>query len=114
MKWNGIVSQRPHRTIAPPFARANANHAKSTLLAGKAVPDVAHGLDRRVLSELLANAAHTHVDDVRPGVEVVTPHLGQQPLAAHYFPAMLRELEQQPELPLGQIGHDGAESGSPP
>src|SRR5438094_650651 len=109
MKWNGTVSHVSQTTIATRFATANANHASSTCLPRKAVPDRAHGLDRRVRPELLAHAAHAHLDDVGARIELVSPDLGEQPLAADDLARAFGEKEQQPELPVRQVDRDVAE-----
>src|SRR4051812_17057042 len=103
MKWNGIVSQRPQRSMATTFATANANQASSSFLVRKSVAHATHGLDRRVVPELLANAAHADVDDVGTGIEVVPPHLRKQALAANDLARMLGEANQEPELSLGEV-----------
>src|ERR671937_1818232 len=107
MKWKGIVSHGSHSAIATRFATANAPHASSspvTLSLGKAVPRVADGLDRRVRPELLAEAADAHLDDVRARVEVVAPDLGEEPLAAHDLARVEREVVEEPELAVGEVG----------
>src|SRR2546430_7336088 len=111
MKWNGIVSQRSHLTIASAFATANTAHATSMRLGrGQPVARMANGLDRSVGAELLAQASHAHLDDVRPRVEVVAPHLREQALAADDLAGMQREVVQQPELAVGQVGDERADA----
>src|ERR671936_2391251 len=99
MKWKGIVSHGSHNAIATRFATANAPHPSSSglgsLSLGKAVPRVADGLDRRLRAELLAEAADADLDDVRAGIEVVAPHLGEQALAADDLARVLQEVVQE-------------------
>src|SRR5437870_3387509 len=99
MKWNGIVSQLSQWIIASRFATAKRPHPRSIALRrGKAVPRVADGLDRRLGAELLPQPAHAHLDDVRAGVEVVAPHLGEEALAADHLARVQDEVVEQPEL----------------
>src|SRR5919197_5429610 len=115
MKWKGIVSHGSHSAIATRFATANAPHASSSpvsLSLGKAVPRVADGLDRRGRPELLAQAPHTDFDDVRARVEVVAPDLGEETLAAHDLARVEREVVQEPELAVGQVGRPVLERGA--
>src|SRR5919201_1450658 len=107
MKWKGIVSHGSQSAIATRFATANAPHASSSRLSlslGKAVSRVADGLNRRLRAELFAQPAHADLDDVRARVEVVAPDLGEQPLAAHDLARVEREVVQEPELAIRQIG----------
>src|SRR6266511_3193182 len=103
MKWNGIVSHRSHVIIAARFATANAPHASSTDLRRKPVPGRSHGFDRGVRPELLAHAPHAHVDDIRARIEVVSPHLGEKPLAAHDLTRALGEIQEEAKLAMRQI-----------
>src|SRR5438105_12549221 len=99
MKWKGMVSHLSHRIIAAMFASANAPQAISTFLRrSKPVPRVAHGLDRCALAELLAHPPDTDLGDVRAGIEVVAPDLGEQPLAADHLAGVEHQVVQQPEL----------------
>src|SRR5919201_2355062 len=115
MKWNGTVSQDCQMTMPTRFATANTPHASSSRLGlGKAVPRMADGLDRRLRAELLAQAADADLDDVRAGIEVVAPHLGEQALAADDLARMLQEVVQEAELPVGEVGRAVVERGPAP
>src|SRR5919206_3666065 len=115
MKWNGTVSHDCHRYMPTRFATANTPQPISSRLSlGKAVPRVADGLDRRLRAELLAQAAHADLDDVRARVEVVAPDLGEQALAAHDLARMEREVVQEPELSVGEVGRAVLERRAPP
>src|SRR5436309_14385459 len=114
MKWNGIVSQLAHRTIAARFAAANATQRRSIGLSRrKPVPDVANGLDRRG-PELLPESADAHVHDVRPRIEVVAPHLREQLLPAADLVGMRDEVAQQLKLAVGEIDGVVADSRAAP
>ena len=90
MKWNGIVSQPGASIMATRFATANAPHASSIgLRRSNAITRMANCLDRRLVAELLAQAANADVDHVRTGIEVIAPDLGEQPLAADHLARML-------------------------
>jgi hypothetical protein len=103
MKWNGIVSQLPHRDIATRFNAAKTTHAISRPKAPtwwrrprgragfarasvssrrNAIPRMPNGLNR-LGAELLPQPADADVDDVGPRVEVVAPDRREQALAAH-------------------------------
>src|SRR5947209_6209832 len=113
MKWNGIVSHDGHESIATRFATANAPHASSRRLGlCKAVPRVADGLDRRLRPQLLPQAADAHLDDVRARVEVVAPDLGEQPLPADDLAHVAREVVEESELAVGEVGRVLAERGA--
>src|SRR5919197_2383632 len=115
MKWNGIVSQGSQRPIAMRFATANAPHPSSSALGlRKPVPRVADGLDRRLRPELLAQTADADLDDIRARVEVVAPDLGEQTLAAHDLARVEREVVEEPELAVRQIGRPLFERRAPP
>src|SRR5919204_6494682 len=112
MKWNGIVSQRSHRTIASRFAIENPNHASSTDLRRRnAIPGMADGLDRGGGAELLAQSTDADVDDVRARVEVISPDVGEEALAADHLARALDEVMEQLELPVGEIDDKLAEAG---
>ena len=66
-------------------------------------------LDGRVRAELLPQPAHADVDDVRPRIEVVAPHLGQQALAADHLARVQKQVMEEPELAVGEIGDELAE-----
>src|SRR5579862_4539962 len=112
MTWKGMVSHVGEAIITPRHATASTPQAASTrfgalepnLSSCDAVSSMAHGFDRGRGSELLAQAAHAHVDEVRPGVVAVAPHLGQQPLPADDLAGMRDEVVKQPELPVGEVG----------
>src|SRR3954454_23904191 len=98
MKWNGTVSQLSQRSIAPRFASANANQARSSGLGRREpVAHIPHRLDRG-RAELLAQPPDADVDDVRPRVEVVTPHRCEELLPADDLARVRDEMVQQPEL----------------
>jgi hypothetical protein len=61
---------------------------------------MANRLDGSVCAELLAEAAHTDLDDVRTGIEVVAPDLRQEALAAHDRACVLDEVVEEPELAI--------------
>src|SRR4029453_9878508 len=93
MKWNGIVSHPGHTRIATRFATANAAHATSTdLRCSKPITRMPNRLDRGVGAELLPQPADADVDDVRTWIEVVSPHLGQEPLATDDLAGMLEQV----------------------
>src|SRR2546430_16903887 len=99
MKWNGTVSHRSQRTIASRFATAKANQASSTpLRCSKPVTGMANRFDRRAGPELLAQPAYTDVDNIRARIEVVTPYLGEQPLAADDLASAFEQAMEQLEL----------------
>src|SRR6266487_2179266 len=110
MKWNGTVSHRSQLSIASRLAIANANHPSSTALRrSKPVPRMADGFDGRVRAELLPQPADADVDDVRVGIEVVTPHLGKQPLAADDLAGTFEQAVKKFEFAIGEIDHLAAE-----
>ena len=75
---------------------------------------MADGLDRGVGAELLAQAPDADVDDVRAGVEVVAPDLGEQALAAEHLAGVVDEVVQQPELAVREVGDELADPRLPP
>src|SRR5947209_1970316 len=88
--------------MAARFAAANAPHASSTeLRRSQPISRMPHRFDRRVGSELLPHPPDGHLDDVRPRVEVVAPHLREETLAADDLARMLRQVEQSAELAGG-------------
>src|SRR4051812_40821183 len=105
MKWNGIVSQSGHISIAATFASANTVQAMS-IGSGcrEPVARMPHRFDRGVIAELLAQTPHRDLDDVRTWIEVVAPDLREQPLAADHLAGMERELPQQTEFPVREVG----------
>src|SRR2546423_4894457 len=115
MKWKGTVSHDCHTNMPTRFATANRPHPISSRLSlNKPVPRVADGLNRRFRAELLAQAADADLDDVRARVELVAPDLGQQALAAHDLPRVAREVVEEPELAVRQIGRPVLERRAPP
>src|SRR5690242_6920367 len=98
MKWNGIVSQSGQSSIATRFAAAKANHAASTALrCNQPIAAMPHGLDR-VGAELLPQPADADLDDVRLRIEVVSPDVREQALAADDLALVQDEVVQEPEL----------------
>jgi hypothetical protein len=74
---------------------------------------MADRLDRGVIPELLAQAAHRDFDDVGTWIEVVAPHLREQPLATDHFTGVQGELSQQPELAVREVSDVFADSHLP-
>src|SRR5437762_9157581 len=104
MKWNGTVSHRSQRTIASRFATANATQPSSTALRlSQSVAGMTNGFDRRSGPELLAQPADADVDDIRAWIEVITPDLGEQPLAADDFAGAFEQAVEKLELTVGKI-----------
>src|SRR5881275_504791 len=114
MKWNGIVSQYSQWIIPARFATANANHASSTRLRRRnSVTGMADGLDGGGGPELLAQAPDADVYDVRAGVEVVSPDLREQALAAHHLAGALEQVMEEPELAVREIDDVLPDAGLP-
>src|SRR5712691_10082069 len=112
MRWNGIVSQPGHTSMAATFAPANASQAASSRRSRrKPIPRIPHRLDRRVRSELPAQPPDADVDHVGAGVEVISPHLREQPLPAHDLAGMLRELVQEAELAVREVADVRSDAG---
>jgi hypothetical protein len=61
----------------------------------------AHRFDQ-VETEFRSQAAYTHVDDVRSGVEVVPPYRGQKPDLGYRLAGMIGQFPQQEEFQPGQ------------
>src|SRR5438046_1518847 len=102
MKWNGIVSQLSHSSMASRFATANAPHARSTRLGrGNAISDVTDGTDRR-RAELLPQPADADVDDLGARGEVVAPDRLEHLLSTDDLIRVTGEMVQDPELMVGQ------------
>src|SRR6476646_5136225 len=102
MKWNGIVSQLGQTSIAARFAAANANQQASThLRRSQPIAAMPHRLDRSLRAELPAQPPHAHVDDVGARIEVVSPDVRQQALAADDLALVQDEVVEQPKLPVG-------------
>src|SRR5439155_7684980 len=98
MKWNGTVSQlgsssiasrltSEKKTQAMSIRRSRFGHSSRSIRID-AVPNPTHGRDR-FGAELGAKPPDVHVDDVRPGIEVVAPDRGQQALLRDRAPAVL-------------------------
>src|SRR5581483_7932811 len=114
-KWNGIVSQSGQSPMATQLASAKAPHRSSTRLRrSQAVAGIPHRVDGRVRAELLPQPPDADLDDVRAGVEVVAPHLGEETLAADDLAGMDREVVEQPKLTVGQRSVDVGEPRLPP
>src|SRR5581483_7180499 len=104
MKWNGIVSHDGESTMTTRQPAENSAQLSSSQSGrGQPVTRMSHRFDRPVRPELLAEPPDAHVDDVRPRVEAVPPHLGEEPLAAHHLARVRDEVIQQPEFAVGQI-----------
>src|SRR3954454_22098096 len=85
--------------MAARFATANADQATSTDLRRRnAIARMPHGLDGRPRAKLLPQSTHADVDDVRARVEVVSPHVGEEALAAHDLAATFEQAVQHLEL----------------
>src|SRR5438105_10679431 len=86
------------------FARANAAQATSICLRRrKAIARISNRFDRRIRPELLPQAADADLDDVRAGIEVVAPNLGEQAFAADHFAGVESEMVEQTELACRQL-----------
>src|SRR3954447_417204 len=66
---------------------------------------MADRLDRRAGPEFLAQPADADVDHVRARIEVITPDLGKQPLAADDLARAFEQAVQELELAVGEIDH---------
>src|SRR5690349_9815913 len=71
-------------------------------------------LDGSFRPELLPQPAHADLDDVRPRVEVVSPHLGEQTLAAHHLADVHEQVMKEPELAIREIRRAIADARLPP
>src|SRR5256714_7809700 len=110
MKWNGHAAHHPQRSIASRFAVGRASQPSSTALRlSQAVAGMADGLDRRRGPELLAQPTDADVDHVRARIEVITPDLGEEPLAADDFAGAFEQAVQELELAIGEIDQPIAE-----
>src|SRR5581483_3127467 len=104
MTWKGIVSHDGHATMATTQPAARAPQPTSRGLGDrKPVAGVAHGLDRPRGPELLAQPPHADVDDVRPRVEPVAPHLRQETLPADHLADVEDEVVEEAELTVGEV-----------
>src|SRR5690349_12828622 len=109
MTWKGIVSHAGYATIAARHASDSAPQPSSSGSGRReAVAGMAHGLDRPRGAELLPEPADADVDDVRAGIEAVTPHLREQSLAADDLAGVRDEVVEQPELAVREIGRRAA------
>src|SRR4030095_3196648 len=116
--------------IAARLASANAPHASSSTLrrrlggavmttwelcrcirsrSAEPVARMANSLDRRLLAELLAQAANADLDDVRAGIEVVAPDLREKALTADDRPCVLDKMVQHAELAVREVGDELAD-----
>src|SRR5437660_1745160 len=94
------------------FARANAAQATSICLRRrKAIARIPNRFDRRIRPELLPQAADADFDDVRAGIEVVAPNLGEQAFAADHFAGVESEMVEQTELACRQLGGTAVDAG---
>src|SRR4029450_7331897 len=130
MKGNGVVSHAGQSATAARLASANAPHASSSTLrrrlgspvmttlgpcprnrssSAEPVARMANGLDRRLLAELLAQAANADLDDVRAGIEVVAPYLREKALTADDRPCVLDKMVQHAELAVREVGDELAD-----
>src|SRR5215471_8286774 len=110
-----MVSQLGHATIANQFATAKtAQAASSGLRRSQPITRMPHRLDRRAWSELLPQPAHADVDHVRARIEVVSPHLREQPLTAHDLAGVDEQVMEEPELPVREIDQPLADASLPP
>src|SRR5580658_8397341 len=82
------------RPAAPAATAAPAVPAAPMSGARKLVAFTAHRLDQ-VEAELGPQPPHAHVDDVRAGVEVISPHGRQQLPLRHGLAGVLRKLAGQ-------------------
>src|SRR5207247_5413352 len=104
MKWKGIVSQLSHMRIATRFATAKTTHAASRRLSrNQPITRMSHRFDRRVGAELLPQTSHADVDDIRSRIEVVSPDLREQPLAADHLACVLDEMVEETELAVREL-----------
>src|SRR5580765_8449090 len=95
-KWKGMVSQPGQRPMAARFATAKAPQASSTRLCrSDSIARIPHRLDRRLRPELLPDPPHADLDHVRPGIEVVSPDVGEQALAADDLARVLEQVVEQ-------------------
>ena len=96
---------RPPRGAAGALDRSDERGVDRLRLADalfEAVAHAAHARDPR-LAELLARAPDVHVDDVRAGVEVVSPHLAQQLFGVQHLPGVAEEHFRHRELACAQV-----------
>src|SRR5581483_1479182 len=106
MKWNGIVSQSGVSSIAVRLSTAKTTQRASIRLScSQAVTHIANGLDRGLRSQLAPEPANRYIHHVGARVEVVTPHMGEELLAAHHLARALEQEVQQPELAVGELAH---------
>src|SRR5204863_6510168 len=100
-----MVSHVGQTTIATTLRPAKPTHtASSHLCRSQAITRISDRLDRRLRAELLAQPPHADVDNVRTGIEVIAPHLGEQPLAADHLAGVTSELVEELELAVGEVG----------
>src|SRR5438309_2444722 len=118
MKWKGTVSHSPNMTIAIRFSivktpQPTSSHAplgtsrlsrSSGIDTVSLTPDGDDGLG----AELRSEPPDIDVHDVRARVEVIAPHVRQQPLLRDRLTRILHEFPQQEELPFGQRDQAGS------
>ena len=66
-----------------------------------------------VLTELAPEVADIDVDHVGSGVEVVTPHVGEQQTARQHLVRVAQESLQEGELASGQLDNAPIDGGPP-
>src|SRR3569623_3378389 len=117
MKWNGTVAHARSTKIPQALAATKHHHRMSTRYwrhttavrrgtptvtsESDAIPDSAHG-GHRCRPELLADPPDVDVDHVGLRIEVVAPHLREQPPLGHALAGVVHELPQQCRLPTCQ------------
>src|SRR5258707_4162905 len=105
MTWKGIVSHDGHSIITAREPTARAAQARSSCIGdSQPVTRMPHGLDRGGGPELFAQPPDANVDDVRSGVEAVSPDLRKEPLPAHHLSCVSNQVIEQPELAIGKVG----------
>src|SRR3979411_837632 len=101
--------------MAAKFAIAKAAQATSGhLRRRKAIARMANGFDRRVGAELLTQPPDTDVDDVRMGIEVVAPDLGEQALATDHLALVLEKVMQDAKFTIRQLCRHRTKAGLAP
>src|SRR5205823_12781040 len=104
---NSVEYQRASRS---PNVRVNGGSRAED------IPDTADGLQQLLLErpiDLLAQAAHEHVDDVRLRIEAVLPHMREDHRLRHDFAGVAHQVLQESELPRPQIDRDAAAGDAP-
>src|SRR5690242_9480461 len=115
MKWNGIVSQLGVSSIAMRLSTANrAQRASMRLSRSQAVTHIANGFDRGLRSQLAPEPANRYIHHVGARVEVVSPDMGEELLAAHHLARPLEQEVEQAELAVRELAHPRADAGLAP